>query len=124
MSKHSPQMLYNAAKDIISAAIEYGKIIEVETTKRVEIISASNEKIEKIRASKEIFLKFLELEYSERYTVYSELFSRLDNALEKQQQEIVSLVMNGIVEQIKKNPFTNFKDFRESLEDKNTKLEI
>lgn len=124
MPKYNPEMLLTSVTNIVSAAIEYGKIKEEEITKRVEIISSSNEKIEKIRASKEIFLKYLEAEYKERYVVYSELFKQLDQAIEKQQTEVVSIVMNGIVEQIKKNPFDNFTNFKEALDDKSTKLEL
>jgi len=124
MAKYNPEMLFTAANNIISAAIEYGKIKEEEITKRVAIVSSSNENIEKIRASKEIFLEYLELEYSERYAVYSELFERLDQAIEKQQTEIVSQVMNGIVEQIKKTPFVNFTDFKSSMNSNSEKLEL
>ncbi len=124
MHKYNPEMIINAVNNIFSAAFEYGKIKEEEETKRVEIISSSNEAIERIRASKEIFLEFLKQEYNERYFVYSELFKRLDQAIEKQDVEVVSLVMSGILEQIKKNPFANFKEFKEALENKNRKLEF
>lgn len=114
-----PISVISSMGNLVSDVIGYLNTREIEKTKRVEIVKNAEEKIQKIRAIKEIFLSIIEKEYSERIKVYNELFERLDRGIEVGDTKIMELAMMGIIEQVKKNPFENFAEFSKNLKNPN-----
>lgn len=112
LSKVNP---LDALSTIIGHVREWETIKETEQTKRHEISAKCNVLVEHIHAERDKFIYALEMNYRERSVVYSELFKRLDDALEVGNVEIASLAMQGIVEQIKNNPLPSFSDFKQSF---------
>lgn len=115
----TPDLLLTEFSNVLGDLIKYFHAKEIEKTKRIEIIKNTEEKIEKIRAIKEIFLSIIEKEYNERSKLYKELFERLDRGIEIGDTKIMELAMMGIIEQIRKNPFENFTEFTKNLKNPN-----
>lgn len=109
----------NFLGDLVSEVIGYLNSKETEKTKRIAIRAATDVKIEQIKATKEVFLSFIENEYKERANNYKELFERLDRGIESGDTKLMELAMMGIIEQVKKNPFETFSEFSKNLQNTN-----
>jgi hypothetical protein len=119
LSSHQTQML-SAVKEMMVATLEYQKIKETETTKRAEIESLKQEKLEKIRADKDVLLKIIETKHIENMTVIHSYLDKLDEAIESKNAQMVSLLLSGISDTLRNNPFSSIKD----MTDENGRLQI
>ncbi|BBE31768.1 hypothetical protein OSSY52_19090 [Tepiditoga spiralis] len=110
--------------EIINASLDYQKIKEEEKTKRYMIENQTKIKIEEIRAKRDIFMKYIEENYKERYRVYDKFFNILELGLEKNNTQAIEAALNGIIAQIRTNPFEGFHDFKNKLSDENYTAEF
>lgn len=103
-----PTALVRGLLEMATVAKDYLNTREAEITKREQIRNNANIQIEKIRAQKEIFMKFIEVQYAERSMVYEKLFDQLDKGTENDNDKLIEGALSAIITQIKADPFGNF----------------
>jgi hypothetical protein len=104
-----PTSLVKGLLEMANVAKDYLNTRETEITKREEIRHNADVQIEKIRSQKEVFFKFIEVEYAERSKVYENLFEELDKGIEKGNDKLIEGALSAIITQIKTNPIENFR---------------
>jgi hypothetical protein len=109
-----------ALNQIVDAARECIKIHEVESTMRARIDAYRVTEVARIRAAEEVLRSYFEQVFAERRTTYEDLFSRLDRALDQGNNEVVSVVLRGIVDVARTSPLADMGDLsqvRAALDD-------
>ena len=111
---------FNALNQVVNAARECIQIHEVESTKRAKIQAYEATEVARIKAGEAVLKDYFEQVFAERRKTYEDLFSRLDQALEQNNGEVVAVVLRGIVDVARSSPLADMGDLsqiRAALDD-------
>ena len=115
-----PTQALAALKEMSDAALNYQKIKEIETTKRAQIEKRKQEALAKIHSQKEILLAIVQNKHAENMKVISGYLDKLDRAIELNDSQMVGMLLSGISDTLRNNPFASIKD----MTDANGRLKI
>ena len=111
---------FNALNQVVDAARECIQIHEVESTKRARIQAYEATEVARIKAGEAVLKDYFEQIFAERRHTYEELFSRLDQALEQNNGDVIAVVLRGIVDVARTSPLADMGDLsqiRAALDD-------
>lgn len=94
---------------LVEAYRDYSNIKQQETTKREMIRSQRDVAITRIQAQKEVLQQYLQNTFSERATVFNNMFAILDEGLASGNDKAIGVAMNMIVKQIETNPLDGIR---------------
>lgn len=105
---------------MVEAARECVAIHQVESTKRGKIRAYQETEVGRIKAAEAILKNYFGQVFAERRETFDELFSRLDQALDQGNGEVISVVLRGIVDVARTSPLADLGDLsqiRAALDD-------
>ena len=105
---------------MVEAARECITTHQVESTKRVKIRAYQETEVGRIKAAEAILKTYFGQVFAERQENFDELFSRLDQALDQNNGEVLSVVLRGIVDIARTSPLADLGDLsqiRAALDD-------
>jgi len=108
--------------NLVQIAGEVKKFREVQETKRATIEAERQAVISKIRAQRELLIKYLDKTFDERKENFNKLFDVIDDALVKDNIQQLSMGLNSFNELATSSPFkdlANIEQIGKALEDKN-----
>ncbi len=111
---------FTALETMVEAARECIKIHQVESTNRSKIRAYHETEVSRIKAAEAILKGYFEQAFAERRTTFDGLFSRLDQALDQGDGELISVVLRGIVDVARTSPLADLGDLsqvRAALDD-------
>ncbi|QYX32323.1 hypothetical protein [Sphaerospermopsis torques-reginae] len=97
---------------IVEAYTEYKIVAEEEKTKRRGIAAWEKATITKIKADRDILLKYLESSFDERAKNFSFLFEKVDQAIAAGDNNQLTLALHSITEIAKSSPFKDFANLQ------------
>ncbi|MFE6224145.1 MULTISPECIES: hypothetical protein [unclassified Streptomyces] len=100
-----------ALHEIVAAAREYGRIRQEEQTKRAAVAAAEHVQVERIRAAEASLRHYFDRVFAERARTGTEMFVRLDQAMESGDPQMVHAVVRGIVDLAQASPLAGVDDF-------------
>lgn len=103
----NPTELANA---IIHSYTELERTIQVEQTKRLQIIAATQIRSQEHRDQIELFREYLRLTFDERRRTFDKLISQADIAIEKGDNVALATVMESTKALIEQSPFKALAD--------------
>ncbi|MHC9296589.1 hypothetical protein ACRCUN_29345 [Mycobacterium sp. LTG2003] len=118
----TPVQGFDALNRIVDAARECIAVHQVESTKRTKLQTYESTEVARIKAAESVLKDYFGQVFAERRSNFEELFTRLDNALEANDGETVSLMVRGIVDIAKTSPLADLGDLgkiRAALDDPN-----
>ncbi len=95
-------------RQIVTACADYGKIAQEESTKRREIQAWEKATVAKIKAQRDLLMKYLDHSFDERSENFKALFLIVDRAIETNNNEQLTLALHSITELAKSSPFKDF----------------
>lgn len=111
---------FAALTEIVEAARECIAVHNVERTKRAKIGAYEATEVARIKAAENVLRSYFEQVFAERRTTFGELFSRLDQAMEQGNGEVVNAALRGIVDIARTSPLADLGDLsqiRAALDD-------
>jgi hypothetical protein len=111
---------FAALNRIAEAARECIHIHQVESTKRARMEAYEATEVARIRAAEAILKDYFAQTFTERRSIYDEMFARLDRALDEGNGEVLHTVVRGIVDIAKSSPLADIGDLsqiRAALDD-------
>lgn len=93
------------ATQVITAIDTWVKVVQGETTRRVEIRAWEATQRESIIAQRDVLIKGLDLTFDERREIFRRLFDSLDDAMKAEDAQIASDVLEKIADLAKSSPF-------------------
>jgi hypothetical protein len=102
----------NTLRAIVEAYTEYKIVAEEEKTKRRGIEAWEKATIDKIQKNRDILINHLENSFDERANNFSFLFEKVDQAIEKGDNNQLTLALHSITEIAKPSPFKDFADLK------------
>jgi hypothetical protein len=100
-----------ALQEIVTAGREYVKIREEEQTKRADIAAEEHKQVARIQAAERILRLYFEGTFAERAKTSQEMFTRLDQAMDTGDPQMVHAVVRGIVDLAQASPLAGLEDF-------------
>lgn len=116
----TPLQGFDALNQIVDAARECIAVHQVESTKRARLQAYETTEVARIKAAESVLKDYFAQVFAERRSNFDELFKRLDDALEANDGETVSLMVRGIVDIAKSSPLADLGDLskiRAALDD-------
>ena len=113
--------------DIVTSCTEYLKIQEQEKTKRQEITTREKITIAEIQAKRELLINSLECSFDERAKNFNSLFQLVERAIDNEDNQQLSLALQGIITLAQSSPFDSLTDFsrvKAALDDPNHVWEL
>ncbi len=113
--------------NIAQIAGEVQKFREVQETKRTAIEAERQAVISKIRAQRDLLIKYLDKTFDERKENFNKLFDVIDDALVKDNIQQLSIGLNSLNELAKSSPFKDLANIElvgKALEDKDHEWEF
>lgn len=117
----------DAVKVICEAYQDCQKVAEVEQTNRKEIEANKKIELEKIKATRQVLLAYLDQKFEERSHAFEQLFSQADKAINNNDNERLNIILSSVVELAKSSPFNDLKDVnsvKSALKDKDYTWEL
>lgn len=111
---------FAALGTMVEAARECITIHQLESTKRSKIRAYQETEVGRIKAAEAILKNYFGQVFAERRETFDELFSRLDQALDQGNGEVISVVLRGIVDVARSSPLADMGDLsqiRAALDD-------
>ncbi|MGK7881267.1 MAG: hypothetical protein AB4060_14380 [Crocosphaera sp.] len=96
--------------DIVTSYTEYLKIKEQEKTKRHEITTKEKITIAEIQAKRDLLINYLEFSFDERAKNFNSLFQLVDQAIDNEDNQQLSLALQGIIALAQSSPFDGLTD--------------
>src|SRR4051812_26964714 len=87
-----------ALRQVVETARECWVIHEEESTKRARLAAYEATEVAKIKAAESVLKDYFAQVFAERRSIYEELFSRLDQAVDRNDGETVNVALRGIVD--------------------------
>ena len=118
---------FMALETMVDAARECFEVNQVERTRRAYIRGYREAEVRRIKGAEAILKKYFEQVFAERRENFSELFSRLDKALDQGNGEMFNVVLRGIVDIARTSPIADLGDLsqiRAALDDPNHVFEL
>lgn len=113
-----------AAQQITAAFVDYGKTVQVETTKRAHIDAWRQTTLAQISSTRRVMELYLERTFDERHDNFMRLFDALDRAQEKGDLKGMQLMLSGILDLAKSSPFKDLADFQQQLNNPDFVLDL
>jgi hypothetical protein len=95
---------------IVSECTDYLKIAEQEKTKRREIDQLERESLSRIKAQKDILMKYLDRSFDERSDNFRSLFCIVDQAILSGNNERLAMALHTMTEMAKSSPFKDLSN--------------
>jgi hypothetical protein len=111
---------FAALNQVVEAARDCLKTHEEQATVRSRIGAYEATEVARIKAGEAVLRDYFAQVFAERRSLYEELFSRLDRALDEGNGEILHSVVRGIVDIAQSSPLANIGDLsqvRAALDD-------
>ena len=111
----------DAIQTICEAYIDCQKTAEFEKTNRKQIEANQQIELEKIQATRQVLLTYLDQQFEERSHAFEKLFSQADEAIKNNDNNRLNIILNSVVELAKSSPFNDLKDansVKSALKDK------
>lgn len=102
---------FAALREIVAASREYGQVRQTELTKRSAIAADEHMQVDRIRAAEGVLKLYFERVFEERAKNSTEMFSRLDQAMDTGDPQMVHAVVRGIVDLAQSSPLAGLADF-------------
>ncbi|ULQ60397.1 hypothetical protein K7I13_03560 [Brucepastera parasyntrophica] len=106
------QAAANTAGAVIHALSEYMRTLEQEKSKRRDIERKRIAALSVIRTEREAMLLYLRHRFGERRILFEEYFRLVDTALQEQNTQAVSMILETIMEIYRDNPGAGIDEFR------------
>ena len=103
-------------RELINSKKEYETTKEIENTKRLAIEKATEIHLEKIKSNKESVEKISKAVFDERNKVIDKNFEVLENALEKDKDDVAIEAMKSISNIVKESPLKDFGSISNALQ--------
>lgn len=103
-------------RELINSKKEYETTKEIEKTKRLAIEKATEIHLEKIKSNKESVEKISKAVFDERNKVIDKNFEVLENALEKDKDDVAIEAMKSISNIVKESPLKDFGSISNALQ--------
>lgn len=100
-----------ALREMVAAAREYATIREEERTKREVAAAEEHVQVERIQAAEKILRLYFERIFAERKQTTEEMFTRLDQAMDTGDPQMVHAVVRGIVDLAQNSPLAGLEGF-------------
>lgn len=103
------------------------KEIAEQHTEQARIEAEARTEVERIRADRDVLMHYLDRTFDERRKNFGDLFSGLDRALDSNDIQAVSSILDAIVQMADSSPFKALKDIKatqEVLKDKNKEWDL
>lgn len=114
---HGIQMLTDFLRD-------YTEVVETEKTKRVAITAERDKRVVELEAIRSTMQLYLEKTFDERRDNFNRMFDALDQAQASGDLHGMQLMLGGILDLAKSNPFKDLDTFKRSLADPTFVLEL
>jgi len=111
-------------RSLVDAAKEHGNTREEERTRRAQIEADLKRDIAKIKVQRKILETILQNTFSERRDTVDRMFERLDRALSEDRNDVAIQALSSIEGIVKSSPLESLLAARNTLEDKESILEI
>ncbi|MGB3520649.1 MAG: hypothetical protein WBA50_04155 [Mycobacterium sp.] len=111
---------FNALTQIVDATRECVKVSQIESTKRASIRAYEKTEVARIKGAEAVLKDYFEQIFAERRATFEELFTRLDQALDAGNGEVINAVVRGIVDIAQSSPLAdlgNLGQIRAALDD-------
>lgn len=111
---------FTALTQIVGTARECLLVHEEEATKRARLNAYQETEVARIKAAESVLRNYFDQVFAERRSIYEEMFTRLDRALDEGNNEILHNVVAGIVDIAKNSPLADMGDLtqvRAALDD-------
>lgn len=112
---------------LVDAARECITIHATEKTKQQKIEAYASVELAKIKTAETVLKDYFEKSFTERRATFDQLFANLHRALDQGNSEVVSAVLDSIVDTAKSSPLANAGDLsqiRSALDDPNHVWEL
>lgn len=112
-----------ALNNIVEAGREYLQLREEETTKRARLEAYRTVETERVRAAERVLTDYFDRVFAERSDSFQQMWSRLDEAAEKGDDDTVRNMLGGIVQLAQSSPLSGLADLpalRAAFDDPNT----
>ncbi len=96
--------------NIVNGVRECFVIHEQESTHRARLQTYESTEFQRIKAGQELLSRYLDSEFGERKELYSQLFERLDVAIEHGDGETAHAALRGIVDIARDSPLASLGD--------------
>lgn len=100
-----------ALQQLAGSTLRYATLREEEKTKRASFEAAKEVEIARIKAAEELMRQYFDRVFAERDSNFSEMFLRLDAAIESQDSQAIQALVGGIVTLAKESPLAGIQDF-------------
>lgn len=111
-------------RSLVDAAKEHGKTREEERARRAQIEADLKRDLAKIKVQRKILETILQNTFSERRDTVDRMFERLDRALSEDRNDVAIQALSSIEGIVKSSPLESLLAARNTLEDKESILEI
>ena len=104
-TKTIPVPVVDAANEVVEQVTELMRIREIEQTKREDIAARRDTALAAISSQKEIILECMRSTFAERAAVLQEDFKVIDEALERNDVQMLNAALTNMVQVIQTSPF-------------------
>ena len=104
-TKTIPVPVVDAANEVVEQVTELMRIREIEQTKREDIAARRDTALAAISSQKEIILECMRSTFAERAAVLQEDFKVIDQALERNDVQMLNAALTNMVQVIQTSPF-------------------
>jgi hypothetical protein len=109
---------------VVREFLDYLKVAQVESTKRMAIEVERDVFIQNIEAKKEVMLTYFEQRFTERREALDRLFNMLDTALARTDSEMADRSLSGILGIIQDSPLKDCETFAAAWQNPDTIIEL
>lgn len=95
---------YQGFEMLVKSYTDYKTICQTEGTKRAAISAWKEAQVTKSNNQREFLQSYLKERFSERRHVIDEMFKKLDQGIESNNPELISMAMNAIENTVKSSP--------------------
>ena len=109
-----------ALNEIVNAARECIVVHSIERSKRRKIEAYEVTEVHRIKAAENLLRGYFEQVFAERHANFGELFSKLDQAMEQGNGEVINAALRSIVDIARTSPLADLGDLsqiRAALDD-------
>ncbi len=97
-------------KELVTSCTEYLKVKEEEKTKRHKIETWEKITIAEIKAKRDLFINYLDYSFDERAKNFNSLFQLVDQAIDNENSQQLSLALQAIIALAQSSPFDSLTD--------------
>lgn len=103
-SKNPASSAYQGFEMLVKAYADYKTVCQTEHTKREAIAAWENVHLTKSNNQREFLESYLKERFAERRHVIDEMFVRLDQGIENDNPELITMAMSAIENTVKSSP--------------------